>query len=294
MTRLKNICSGGMAVLFLRPGRGLKSQAGRALAALRSSTRKPTRAARNVWRLFGTRLSRGLDRLRQVRAPHRADATLGPRWTGRMRDPVKRFQPRGAEPKRWRAWAADARDFWVMHQEAGGRKREAEQTEEVEAPSTIEKEHGTLAGAAEKDLRTVHRLHQKQVEAAARQLKKAQEHKARRLYRGKGVLLFEDRIETPQGTAHFVESPVEATVHFPASAQEPQVIVDAPDFVSVVPSKARKAGKLAERINQAARIAPKIAAESALAISAARLQLERAEMERDEQVRAAERSEASG
>jgi len=157
MARLKNICSRGMAVLFLGPGRGLKSQAGRALAALCSSTRKPTRAASKVWRLSSARLPRRLDQLRQVRAPHRADATLGPRWPGHLRDFLKRFRPLGAEPKRRRAWAVDARGFWVMHQEADARKREAEQTKQVDAPSTIETEHETLVGAAEKDPRKVRR-----------------------------------------------------------------------------------------------------------------------------------------
>jgi hypothetical protein len=175
-----------------------------------------------------------------------------------------------------------------MHQEAGSRKPEAEQTKEVAVPATVEKGHDALAKAAEKELRVVRRTFTKRVEAAARQLDKAQKPQARRLYRGKGVLLFEDRIETSQGTARFAKSLVEATVHFAASAQEPQVIVDTPDFVSVLPSRPGKAGKLANVINQAAWIAPEIAAKHALAISAARAQLERAERERDEQVRAGE------
>ena len=64
--------------------------------------------------------------------------------------------------------------------------------------------------------------------------------------------------------------------------------MDAPDFVSVVLGKPEKAGKLAEMINQAAWIAPEVAAERAQAISAGRLKLERAEREREEQIKAVE------
>ncbi len=288
MARLKNICSRGLALLFLRPASGLKLQARRTFVALRWSAQKLSKSVSKVWRLSNARVSLGLDQLLQLRAPHPAEATLGPQRPTHLRGFVKRFHFLGAEPKRWRAWAIDARGYWVMHQEAGGWKREAEETKEVEVPSTIEKEHETLVEAAEKDLRKIQRLQRKQVEAAARRLEKAQKHKARRLYQGNSVLLFEDRIETLQGIARFAEGPVQAMVHFPASALEPQVIVDTPDFVSVIPCKPGKAGKLTERINQAAWIAPEIAAASALAISAARLQLETTEMERDEHIKAAE------
>jgi len=142
--------------------------------------------------------------------------------------------------------------------------------------------------AAEKELREIRRRFSKQVKAAARRLARTQEQKARRLYRGKGIILYEDRIETRQGVAHFTASPVQATVHFGSSAEEPQVIVDALDFVSVLPSKPGMAGRLANKINQAAWLGPEIAAKRAQAISTARLNLEKLETERDERIRAAE------
>jgi uncharacterized membrane-anchored protein len=94
-----------------------------------------------------------------------------------------------------------------------------------------------------------------------------QEHQSRHLYRGKGVLLFEDRIETPQGIARFADGLVEATVHYPSAAHDPQVIVDAPDFVTVIPCKPKAAAKLAERINRAAWIGLKMAAGSRLEVA---------------------------
>ena len=103
---------------------------------------------------------------------------------------------------------------------------------------------------AEADLTKIRRSDEEHTDQAARQGKVAQRHEARRLYRGKGISLFEDRIETRQGVARFREGHVEATVHFPAFALEPQVIVDTPNFVSVVPSKPRKAERLANLINR--------------------------------------------
>lgn len=288
MVGLRSIWSKCASVLSLRPARVLKSQTAGVVLALRSTAQKLARAARRLSHLLSTRLSYGLARLRRITALHPSDAIMRPLRPGRVRDLATRFHLRGAASQWWKAWAADARGFWVMHQEAGGRERGVEQTREVDALGSAEREQEALVRAAEKSLREVRRLYHRRVEAAARRLDKAQQHKARRLDRRNGVLLYEDRIKTPQGVARFADGPVQASVHFPPFIPEPQVMVDTPGFVSVVLCRPRAAAEFVERINQAAALAPQVAAVHAQIISEALARLESIQLERDEQIRAAE------
>ena len=288
MTRPKDILSKSVVLLFSRPARALEPRVRRVLGAARSGALKPTRAARDAWRLISAFFRRRLGWFRRLPASQQALSTGGQRWAARMRALPARLRLPGFDSKRLRVWAADARGFWVMHQGAGGQKQGAEPIQEGDAFSVGGREGDSQVGAVEKELRAIHRTFSKQVNAAARRLANAEKHKARRLYRGNGIRVYEDRIETQQGVAHFATSPVRATVHFGSSAEEPQVIVDALDFVSVLPSKPGKAGKLANTINQAVWLGPEIAAKQAQVISAARLNLDQLETERDKQARAAE------
>ena len=271
MTRPKDILSQGAVLLFSRPARALEPRVRRALGAARSGALKPTRAVGNAWRLLSAFSSRRLNLFRHLAASRRALSILGLRW------------------------AADARGYWVMHQGARGRQQGtggpqqcAEPIQQGDDSSVVGRERDSQVDTVEKELRGIHRTFSKQVNVAARRLADAETHKARRLYRGKGIRIYEDRIETRQGVARFATNPIQATVHFGSSAEEPQVIVDALDFVSVLPSKPGKAGKLANTINQAVWLGPEIAAKQAQVISAARLNLDQLETERDKQARAAE------
>ena len=288
MVGLRSIRSKCASVLSLRPAGVLKSQTAGVVLALRSTAQKLARAARRLSHLLSTRLSHGLARLRRITALQPSDAIVRPLRPGRVRDFVTRFHPLVAASQRWGAWAADARGFWIMHQEAGGRKRGAEQTKDVDALGSAEKEHEALVRAAEKSLRKVGRVYHGRVEAAARRLGKAQAHKARRLCRRNGVLLYEDRIQTPRGVARFADGPVQATVHFPPFIREPHVMVDTPGFVSVVLCRPRAAAEFVERINQAVALAPQVAALQAYKVSEALARLESIQLERDEQIVAAE------
>ena len=288
MVGLRSIWSKCASVLSLRPARGLKSQTAGVVLALRSTAQKVVRAARRLSHPLIARLSHGLARLQRITAAHQSEVIMHPLRSGRVRDFVTRFHPLGAASQRWITWAADARGFWVMHQEAGGRKRVVEQTKDVDALGSAEKEQEALVRAAEKSLRKVHRVYHRRVEAAARRLGKAQAHKARCLYRRNGVLLYEDRIQTPRGVARFADGPVQATVHFPPFILEPHVMVDTPGFVSVILCRPRAAEEFVDRINRAAALAPQVAAVQAQIISEALARLESIQLERDEQIAAAE------
>ena len=288
MVGLRSIWSKCASVLSLRPARVLKSQTAGVVLALRSTAQKLAGAARRLSHLLSTRLSHGLARLRRITARHPADAIMRPLRPGRVRDIATRFHLRSVASRWWKAWAADARGFWIMHQGAGGRKQGVEQTKEVDALGSAEREQEALVRATEKDLRKVRRHYHRRVEAAVRRLGKAQEHKARRLDRRNGVLLYEDRIKTPQGVARFADGAVQATVHFPPFIPEPQVMVDTPGFLSVVVCRAGAVAELVDRINQAAALAPQVAAVHALKVSEALARLEAIQLERDEQMRASE------
>ena len=294
MVGLRSIWSKCASVLSLRPARVLKSQTAGVVLALRSTAQKLARAARRRSHLLIARSSYGL-RLQRTTAVHRSDSIIRSLRSGRVRDFVTRFHPLAAASQGWRTWAADARGFWVMHQEAGGRKRGVEQTEDVDALGSAEKEQEALVRAAEKGLRKVRRVYHRRVEAAARRLGKAQAQKASCLYRRNGVLLYEDRIQTPRGVARFADGPVQASLHFPPFIPEPHVMVDTPGFVSVILCRPRAAAELVDRINRAAALAPQIAAVQAQIISEALARLESIQLERDEQIVAAEgRLEAAG
>ena len=179
MVGLRSIWSKCASALSLRPTRGLKSHTPGVVLALRSTAQKLVGAARRLFRLLSPRLSYGLARLQRITAVHRWDAIIRPLRSGRVRDFVTRFHPLGVASQGWRTWVADARGFWVMHQEAVGRKRGVEQTKDGDALGSPEKEQEALVRAAEKSLRQVRRGYHRRVEAAARRLSKAQAHKAR-------------------------------------------------------------------------------------------------------------------
>jgi uncharacterized membrane-anchored protein len=73
-------------------------------------------------------------------------------------------------------------------------------------------------------------------------------------YRREDVVLPKDRIETPEGIARFTDGVVRASVRYHPAGGGSHVIVDAPDFVSVILCERKEAERLDGEINQAALI----------------------------------------
>jgi hypothetical protein len=213
--------------------------------------------------------------------PHKLGATL-------RTSTSKLVQARGLKNTSGKSLEAKRKVLTYLAHEAGWEEPLAESTGEGQALQAGQTDYRALVKAAEKDLRELTRTHEKRFEAATHRLDKAEKLGGRRLGGQSGVVVFEDRIQTTDGVARFADGPVEATVRAALWAREPQLMVDTARFVSVVRCKPGTTRKFAEMINRAASSAPHIAAERAHAIAVALAELQRVQLERDEQLRAAE------
>lgn len=147
-------------------------------------------------------------------------------------------------------------------------------TPELKELREAEREYARAVKEAEKAHRATVSSYEKVVKQAAKTLKNANEMGQRKLAKHQSAVLYEDRIETPEGTASFIEGPVETEVN-PSG----NLVIGCSGFRSLIlgkPEQIEKVREFATKINDTAAAAPRLKEEKTQAIINATAELEAA------------------